>query len=464
MKKLILYTGFLFFPGFLSAQNSIELSLEKYRQMALESSKTIKIAELQQVKVKGEKTAARSAWFPKAEASAMGIYSKQQIQQELMLPTKTFDMASGELVPNIAVNPMTGAPNTTPDGTPVFNTYAFLPLDLTLYGGYMASISLNQPIYTGGRIIAGNKMADIAGEMAQTNRELKEDELIHEANSLYFNYLALQEKLKLAKTYQSLLQAVVKNVNDAYETGMVNKNELLKTQVKLNEASLQLQQAESGSRLMGMALCKMIGTDLYSEIILSDSLMQYSSPQVVPNNQVQNRSEYKLLSNQLEMAHQEVKLQQGNYLPTLGVSAGYNYFSAILKDMNDYSSDGFNVIASLKIPLVSFGERKGKIASARASENIKRLELQETGNLLVMQMEQARLNYRDAYVRVQMAEEAMKQAGENSRVSDDLYRLGMETLVNLLEAKTVWQKAYSEKIDAIASFKIAESLLQKVSK
>ena len=81
-----------------------------------------------------------------------------------------------------------------------------------------------------------------------------------------------------------------------------------------------------------------------------------------------------------------------------------------------------------------------------------------------MQMEQARLNYRDAYVRVQMAEEAMKQAGENSRVSDDLYRLGMETLVNLLEAKTVWQKAYSEKIDAIASFKIAESLLQKVSK
>lgn len=80
-----------------------------------------------------------------------------------------------------------------------------------------------------------------------------------------------------------------------------------------------------------------------------------------------------------------------------------------------------------------------------------------------LEIEQARLNYIDAYTQVEMAQVALEQAEENMRISDDNYSLGMETIVNLLEAKAEWQKSYSNKIDALTNYKIKESNLLRVS-
>ena len=135
----------------------------------------------------------------------------------------------------------------------------------------------------------------------------------------------------------------------------------------------------------------------------------------------------------------------------------------MLQDMNNYDSHGFNAMASIKIPITGFGERKGKVKSARADYNIKQYELQQAEEYLQLEIEQARLNYLDAQTRVTMTQTSLEQAKENLRVSKDNYDLGMETLVNLLEAQAEWQKAYSNKIDALTDLKIKESNYLKVT-
>ncbi|MFB6318791.1 TolC family protein [Saccharicrinis sp. FJH54] len=464
MNKIKLAILVFLFSTALMAQDTLQLSLEQCHAMALENSKTLKIADQNIRKAHGEKTAARSAWFPNISASATGMYSKHELRTELTLPTKTFDMASGELKPNIAVNPVTGQPITGPDGNPVFNTYAFLPLDITLYGGAMAGISARQPIYAGGKIIAGNKMAGIAENLASDNKQLKEDEVIFETDKMFYTYLSVQEKLKLAKKYQALLKEVVKVVNDSYETGMVNRNELLKVQVRYNDATLQVQKAASGLTLSRMALCRVIGVDLFTSVQINDSIANVSfDPVNLSGGTYAEREEYKLLLGQVDLAEQQVKLVRGDYLPTVGVSAGYNYFNVGLENMDNYDSYGFSAIANVKIPITTFGERKGKMASAKADYTIKQLELQQAQEFLQLEIEQARLNCSDAWTRVELTQKALDQANENMKVCDDNYRLGMETVVNVLEAKAQWQKAYSEKIDALTEYKIQESRFYKVT-
>ena len=253
-------------------------------------------------------------------------------------------------------------------------------------------------------------------------------------------------------------------MEDSYETGMINRNELLKVQVKYNEAALQAQKAQTGLALSQMALCRIIGVDLNTQLQITDSIANVSINLDTLNNlRAGNRIEYQLMQSQVEMAEQNIKMVRGAYLPTVGVSVGYNYLVMGLKDLDNYDLHGINALASVNIPIVTFGERKGKIKSAKAEFNTKQLELQQATNYLQLEIEQARLNYTDAWTRVEMARIALEQASENMRISDDNYEVGMETIVNVLEAKAEWQKAYSNKIDALTNFKIHESNLLRVS-
>lgn len=463
--KIIIIILILTSPFFVKAQNSdvLVLTLEKCRIMAEENSELVKIAEENILKANGEKQAAQSAWFPNISLTGTGIYNKNEINQELVLPTKVFDMSTGELVPNIAINPMTGDPIIGPDGNPVFNMYAFMPIDITIQGGYIASLSAEQPVYAGGKIIAGNKMASIGKKMAAENKNLKITEVLFEADKMYYNYLSIKEKVVLAKKYQSLLKNLVAVVKDTYQTGMINQNELLKVQVQYNDATLQVQKAESGLELSRMALCRVLGVDFSTPIEINDSIGNVTSVVEDFSYDAKDRIEYNLLQSNVEMAKQNIKMVQGDYMPNAGVSLGYNYFSIALQDMDNYDTHGFNAMASIKIPITSFGERKGKVISAKADYNIKQYELQQAEEYLQLEIEQARLNYLDAKTRVEMTKKSLEQANENLRISQDNYNLGMETIVNLLEAQAEWQKTYSNRIDALTDLKIKESNYMKVT-
>ncbi len=325
----------------LQAQDTLKISLQDCRTMAIENSEVVKIADQNIAKAKGERMAAKSAWYPNISASAMGMYSKQEIQEELYLPTAVFNPLTGGLEPNIAINPGTGQPIIGPDGNPIFNTYAYLPIDLTIYGGAMAGVSAEQPIYAGGKIIAGNKMAQIGENMASANKELKQAELIFTADQYYYQYLSVKEKVKLAKEYQLLLAELVNIVGNSFEAGMTNRNELLKVQVKYNEASLQVQKAETGFALTQMSLCRIIGLDLYTSLSINDSISSTSFIlDSISGLNASNRIEYQLMQSQVKMAEQNIKMIRGDYMPTAGVSLGYNFYMASLKNMDNYDQNG----------------------------------------------------------------------------------------------------------------------------
>jgi len=446
------------------AQDTLSLDLKQCRLMAIENSERIKIAETTLEKAGYEKAAARSAWLPNISASVLGMYSKTEINQQIYLPVYNFDIATGELVPDLAINPLDGQPIMGSDGNPVFNTYAYLPLDFSLNGGLLASLRAEQPLYAGGKIITGNRMAALGYEMAQLNTELNRHQVLYEADQAYYTYISVAEKLKLAEKYCTLLKQLVAMVEDSYNTGMTNRNELLKVQVQLNEALLQAQKARSGLELSRMAICRLTGSDFSTPLMINDSIrvgLPINTALLPPD--ATNRYEYRLLEQKTVLADMNIKMILGDYLPAAGISLGYNYYNINLSGMDNYDSDGINAIASISIPITKFGEGRAKIKSARADREIAQMELEKTEKLLQLDIEQARLNLLDALTRIEISRAAVEQADENVRVSKDNYELGMETLAGMLEAQAGWQKAYSSLIDARADYKIKESYFMKVT-
>lgn len=462
MNKIFPFILLLILSPGLPAQQ--KLSLDSCRTLALQQSELLKIADLQVEKAKAEKAAVRTNFLPSLSGSATGIYLNESFEQELYMPTAVPDMSSGELQPNIMINPDTGEPVVGADGNPVFNMYAWLPLEISLQGAYIAGISLEQPLFTGGKIVTGNKMASLGLEMAGENRSLQKMNALYEADQAYWIYVSVKEKVKLAEVYTKLLEELVATINDAYETGMTTRNEVLKAQVKLNEAKLQLQKARSGHELTRMALCRITGLDYHTAIIATDSVICIT-PFIEENHEsaVSQRPEFFLLKKQLEMAEQQVKLTRADFLPTAGVSVGYNYLGGIEVNSEAYTNGSMSVMASVKIPLFHWGEGMKKIQSAKSEQAIKALELERNSRLMQLESEQARLNLRDAALRVEMATEAQKQADENLRISKNNYETGLEILPNLLEAQAQWQSAHNELIDSKTDYKMKESAWLKAT-
>lgn len=367
-----------------------------------------------------------------------------------------------------------------PDGNPVFNMYAWLPLEISLKGAYLAGISLQQPLYTGGKISVGHAMTKIGVDMAGDNLELRRANTLYEADQAFWLYASVQEKVKLAEAYTELLSRLETRVKDAWETGMTTRNEFLKVAVKYNDARLQLQKARSGLELTRMALCRITGLpfDTPIETVGGDSgedVFFGAGPGAVYGGETPEehatedsvnlsvRPEYRLLQKNVELAAQQVKLARAGFLPTAGVSLGYNYIGGIDIGPEKITSANPTVMASLKVPLFHWGEGRQKQLAARREKEIREAELEKNSRLMTLETEQARLNLRDARLRADMARSAIEQAEENLRVTSDNYEVGMGLLTDLLEAQAHWQNSLSEQIEARADLRLKESAWLKVS-
>lgn len=498
MKRLlILFLVLVTLPEVKAQQR---MSLEECRRLALEQSQEMKIARLRVEKAGAERAAMKTQYLPALSGSATGAYLFNDIEQELTLPTQVPDLATGQLRPNVMVNPQTGEVVMGADGNPVFNMYAWLPLEISLQGAYLAGISLQQPLYTGGKIAAGNAMTRIGTEMAADNLALQQANTLWEADQAYWLHVSVQEKVKLAEAYEGLLSRLEERVQNAWETGMTTRNELLKVTVKHNEVRLQLQKARSGLALTRMALCRITGLPYDTAIETTDTVQTGSSsgsataplqgergfiasdtlPQIPRGLEgaghtqpsltgegtpvdLSARPEYRLLQKNVALAREQVKLVRADFLPTAGISVGYNYVGGIEIGPEKFTSSNPTVMASLKIPLFHWGEGRQKQLSAQHDHQIRAEELEKNSRLMTLEIEQTRLNLKDAHLRVAMAATAMEQAKENLRVTSDNFEVGMGLLTDLLEAQAQWQSARSEQIEAGADLRLKETAWLKAT-
>ena len=458
MKKYIFSLLLTFLISWLQGAAQEQLTLQQVREMALRKNENLKMAGKHLEKAEAQKAAVKTTRLPAFSATATGIYQDKDMEMEMFLPTQKPNPVTGELEPNILIGPDNN-PVIGPDGNPVFNMYGWMPLSISLSGAYMAGVMLEQPVYTGGKINAGHKMANLGIEMASENIKLEQMNTIVESDNAYWTHISIVQKVKLAQQAMDMLDELVEKASDAHEVGMSNRNDLLKAQVEHNNTKLSLQKAKNGLELSRMNLCRITGLPFDTQITALDTAISIHSPTelMVEYDSIIGRPEYQLLQRNVAMQEENIRMVRADFLPMVGIQAGYNRIGGIEISGTDFSNTTLNVIASIKIPLFHWGEGTKKINAAKIDKEIKELELEKNFQLLQLETEQSKLNVQLAWERILMNEMAVEQAEENLRVTQDNYELGMETITELLMAQTNWQKTYSEWIDSKTDYKMKET-------
>lgn len=424
-KYIILLFLSLGYLSLMNAQNSVEMSLTQCRKMALSNDEVLKKADNSLRKAELDKKLALLNFFPKIDGSAGTAYMVEDL-----------DVMGNSLV---------------------------------MKGTYMAGLSLAQPLYTGGKILSGKKIADIGMNCAEEFFRKTRMDVIAEADNAYWMYLSVLEKVRMLETYVSQMDTLKSQINANVSVNMATDNDLLRVEAKSSEIRYQLQKAMNGAEICRMALCNITGLDFDTRIIMMDTSFVIDKPEISGYG-ISLRPELKLLENQVLISKEQVKLARADILPTLALSLGYTYYGNLkIEGMADLGNgnympftqkfdDGFTVaMATLSIPICSWGAGFKKIKKARLDVDNAILELEKNSKLMNIEVASSSNNLREGYMLVETAKLGLKQAEENLRVMKYKYSVSLSSLTDLLEAQSLWQQAESNFIEAKAQYKIYET-------
>ena len=469
MRHTIRYAGiaatiFLLTAGTVLAQPQKRfLTLEQCRIIALDSSAILRNAQLMEDKTELDRKAVITNFLPKFSGYGLYLWTSESFDYDFSggaLPV--YKNVYGNLVPDLMKDPAGNIVYN--NGIPVFNQYAVIPpmtLSVDLANTVTAGVSVTQPVFMGGKIISGYRMAALGSEMARLNSELKAEEVTVSVDEAYWLYVKTCKLLETAESLDSTVSEVYRFVEDAIDVGMATSTDLVKVEVQRNNAALALAKARNGKRLSMMNLCHILGLPLTTEIEVDQSGFSLDSTAVpesiaLDSDSIENRADYRLLAGQAELKRRNVDFVRSDFLPQLGVMASYGY-SYGLKLMGEtlLNQAGFTVMATLKVPIFAWGEGYLKIKSAKKEYEMARSELERLSGM--MELERAKNSYAvsEAALQVRLAESSLKSAETNLKVCRDQYELGMETLVNVLEAQTQWSKCSSDYIEALADYKLS---------
>lgn len=437
-------------PSFLGVGESGSscLTLDSCLSLARQNNLELRRAALDIDKAQAVKDQAFTKYFPQVKASAMGYHSLHPLVE---VGINDFDNAS---VRDLL--------------TTLYGNYgAALGLDNTIslfQYGYQAGVTAIQPVYMGGKIVAGNQLAKVGVEAARLQNEITERDLLEEVEESYWLVVGLTEKQQTLQAVTALLDTVHRTVSVAVDAGLALQTDLLQVELRQSEIQRTQIQLDNGLALAKRALWQSIGktypdqmgeglNNIRLESINADSTLQAPPLEGLGRSGVESS----LLSLSVRAAELNRRMTIAEALPQVAVGAHYGYSNmqtSFLRDGLGSKTGNGAVFVTVSVPLTDWWETGHKIRENNIALEQARLQEQHTNALLALRTQQAWDKMTESWLLVTENRHALDIARENYRLSGVNYRAGMGTITDLLTAQTSFLQAENALTDALISYRV----------
>ena len=323
------------------------------------------------------------------------------------------------------------------------------PIDISmLKNGTVGALTAVQPVFAGGQIINGNKLAKVGEDVSRLQMQLSEQEVERTAEQYFWQLVSLEEKMKTIDAVDTLLRDIHKDVDVAVQAGVVLPNDRLQVEIRQNDVEsqkLKVANAISIVRLLMTQYCGLRDTSFmisYQTDVTSPVLLKQDHQQALLST-----AEYQLLGKQVEATGLQKKLAVGQNLPSVAVGAGYNYHNLLDND-NHFGM----VFATVSVPISdwwggSHAIKRKAIAHQKAQE-----QQADNAELLKIRMQNAWNGVEESYQQLQITQKGITQAEENLRLHRNFYQAGTCKMSDFLEAQLLYQQACDKHTDAFAAY------------
>ncbi len=397
-----------------------ELSLQEAIDLALKNSLAIKASQRDVKAQELELKAAKGALFPRIKLEE--IYTRTDV------PAYAFMSKLNQ--EKITIQDFDPAKLNNPSAINNFET----------------KISLEVPIWLGGKIQSAKRMAEYEYKAVSLEAERKEEEVIRQVYHAYVDASLAKEAIGVSKQAVEDAKEHLRLAEEMYKVGMGLLSDVLRAKVYLSKAQENLEKAERNYKIAKRALEVAIGLELGD--------FEVEGLKVCPNVSMEGLREKAVQRKDIRAMEERMKALQEAYRFTLSDNLPQVYaFGQYFLNSKDhpFGSDGKGYMVGLGF---SWTFDTGLTTLRKAQANLEKKQgLEERIRLMrsmaLLDMEKAYVEYKNALDMLRSAEDRIKASKEVLRVIELRYKNGLARMVDVLDAQTELDKARLERIQAL---------------
>ena len=330
---------------------------------------------------------------------------------------------------------------------------------------YNSTFTLTQPVFTGGKLKYAYKQSEENLKKVDYEYQTLCRNISFDVKNAYFSVLKAQKFLEVAKELKKQSEKHLDVAKKFFESGMATKVDVLKTEVFLSEINQEIIEAENVLSLSISNFNFLLNQPLSTKIILEDTL-KIQKIDVLFNEwkkfAFENRPELKEFESMLKISGYGIKVAKGDYYPQISLLSNYQNEKGNQDSLGSWKSS-WNVMLAFEIDIWNWGSKKYKVKSAKSQEEQLREEFQLFKNGIELEVKNAYLGLETSKKKIETAKKSIEEAEENLRVTNLLYKEGMTTTTEVLDAQTSLSRAKNNYYQALYDYQIFYARLEKAS-
>jgi len=448
-KNILFAAGLILLMGFrLNAQQAYRVTAKQAVDIAFQNVAILKNAKLDYKIAEARNKEITGAALPQISGSLQGNHY-------LSLPLIQFPDAAEDAIYRVlereGVKDANGQPVNLDNAEFNVNSFSFIaPWNVT------GSVTVNQLLFEP-QVFVGLQARKAFLESGDINIKVEEDKVREAVYKSYYAVLIAEKQLEFVRESIKRLEKLSSDMNVMFTNGFVEKLDIDKTTVTLNNTKAAENQLNNGI-VIGYALLKAnMGLSQSDSLILVDELSSTAIKDGVleENFSYENRNEIKLLHKAVELQGYDIRRYKLSYAPT--VAAFYSFQQNGQRNENFKSFTGkswfwYNtslVGINVSIPIFDGFQKKYKILQSQATLEKVQNTLDNAKKGIDMERTAAKNTLTNSILTMDVQEKNMELAEKVYNTVKKKYEQGLGSSFEVLQSDTDMQQAQSNYFRAL---------------
>jgi outer membrane protein TolC len=413
----------------------LELDLATALTIAHDNNPTIKIAELEIVRVDYSKKEALGNLLPSLSAS--GQYTNNIMKSVMFMPESFSAMMGGQKY-----------------------------MEIGYKNSYTATVSAALPLVNFSlweQIKSKQNEIDLIIEKARASKI----DMTKQVKDAYFAVLLAKNSLNVLERSINNAKETLKTTKASYEQGVVSEYDYIRAQVQVNNLNPTYISAKNGLDLAILQLKMILSLPTEQEIELKENLEDFSNRVTEINlseNTAEENSDLRQLDLNIISLQNSLRLVNSQHLPSLSAFGQYSY----LTQAEDYNFADYNWVGSaaiglqLNIPIFNGRTVVNKAKQIKISLQELQLQKEYLKEGVDLQIQAAINNMKAAKEQLEANKDAIKQAERGYEIAKVRYKTGAGTILELNDSELSMTQANLTYQQSLYDYLIAQTNLEKV--
>jgi len=342
------------------------------------------------------------------------------------------------------------------------------------FNNFNLRLGVQQPLFTGFRLQAGEKSARMHEAAAGQDLEKAQAEFVFAVKNAYWGLARARDLEQVIGENVRQVSEHLKDVRAFFDQGLVTKNDVLRAELELSNAEIIRIDARQASEIALTTLMSLIGLPLDTDVDLTTTIESQVSripaaaetsvgDEAAIESALVKRPEIRSADLTIKASELSVKAARSGFFPQVFLSGNFYYLRPnprILPSVDRFKGT-WDVGLSVQFDVWNWGQTKRQAEQAEARLGQAREARKALEDRAALEIRQCRLNLARAGEKVRVAGQAVGQAEENLRVTSERFKQCVALSSDVIDAEVALLRAKLGRTQAAIERVLAQASLEK---